>query len=106
VQQKGDGIRRKMTVSEPGDPHEVEADQAARAVMQLELAPMTDGQVVSRHVDAEQQQVAAKLAVESMHRQPEMPRPEDEEEKKKLHTKLDMFEIHRAVGEDRTSIGF
>ena len=36
VQQNGDGIQRKMTVSQPGDAHELEADQMARAVMQQE----------------------------------------------------------------------
>ena len=36
VQQNGNGIQRKMTVSEPGDAHEEEADQMARAVMQQE----------------------------------------------------------------------
>lgn len=40
VQQNGDGIRRKMTVSEPGDPHEVEADQMARAVVEREYETM------------------------------------------------------------------
>ena len=38
VQQNGDDVHRKMTVSEPGDPHEVEAEQMARAVMQREDA--------------------------------------------------------------------
>lgn len=33
VQQNGDEVRRKMTVSEPGDPQEVEADEMARAVV-------------------------------------------------------------------------
>lgn len=36
VQQNGDGLQRKMTVSEPGDPYEVEADQMASAVIQQE----------------------------------------------------------------------
>ena len=61
VQQNGDGIRRKMTVSEPGDAQEVEADQMARAVIQQE---------------------------QSLQRQPEAPK-RDEEEDKPLATKHD-----------------
>jgi peptidoglycan hydrolase-like protein with peptidoglycan-binding domain len=37
VQQNGDGIQRKMTVSEPGDAHEIEADQMARQVVRQEI---------------------------------------------------------------------
>src|SRR5215510_3264562 len=37
VQQNGGQVRRKMSVSQPGDAHEVEAEQTARAVMQHEL---------------------------------------------------------------------
>ena len=40
VQQNGDGAQRKMTVSQPGDPLEVEAEQMAQAVMQQEHAPI------------------------------------------------------------------
>ncbi|QCP49798.1 DUF4157 domain-containing protein [Trinickia violacea] len=42
VQQNGDGLQRKMTVSEPGDPQEVEADQMARAVIQQEQMQAVD----------------------------------------------------------------
>lgn len=61
VQQTGGGIQRKMTVSEPNDPHEVEADEMARVVVQQEHRAQ---------------------------RQPEAPKPDDEEEKK-LHRKAD-----------------
>lgn len=46
VQQTGTGVRRKMTVSQPDDPHEVEADRMARHVMQqeqLSRQPEADG---------------------------------------------------------------
>lgn len=36
VQQNGGAVKRKLSVSEPGDPHEVEADQMAKMVMQQE----------------------------------------------------------------------
>jgi Domain of unknown function (DUF4157) len=71
VQQNGDGIRRKMTVSEPGDAHEVEADRMAQAVMQQEHAPRAE-----------------------LQRQPETPKPQDDEEKK-LHTKPDAAVVSR-----------
>jgi hypothetical protein len=95
VQQNGDGIQRKMTVSEPGDVHEVEADQMARAVMQQEHAPASslDRQVVSRQ-EEDERPVAAKLATDSLQRQPEAPTPQEEEEKK-LHMKLDSAVVSR-----------
>ncbi len=36
VQQNGTGLARKMSVSQPDDPHEIEADRVASAVMQRE----------------------------------------------------------------------
>jgi hypothetical protein len=36
VQQTGTALHRKMTVSQPDDPHEVEADKMAQTVMQME----------------------------------------------------------------------
>ena len=53
VQQNGAGVQRKMTVSEPGDPHEVEADRMAQHVM----------------------------AQEHVQRQPEVPKVTEEDEK-------------------------
>jgi hypothetical protein len=89
VQQDGDGIKRKMTVSEPGDAHEVEADQMARAVMQQEQALPTDYPGLARQQDEEPQ-----LATDRLQRQPEAPRSEEEEEKKKmLHPKLDSVPV-------------
>jgi len=92
VQQNGDGIQRKMTVSQPGDPHEIEADQMARAVIQQEHGEPVERQMISR-VEAEdkdkEKPLAAKLAAAEVQRQPEAPKPLDDEEKKKLHTKPD-----------------
>lgn len=39
VQQTGDGVHAKMTVSQPSDPLEVEAEHTARAVIAAEHAP-------------------------------------------------------------------
>lgn len=54
VQQNGSGLQRKMSVSEPGDPQEVEADRMARQV----------------------------IAQEHVARQPEAPKPTEDDEKK------------------------
>lgn len=58
VQQTGDAVRPKLTVSEPGDPQEHEADRVAQAVMQRELhpqsqpeAPKEDEEKLGRRLD-------------------------------------------------------
>jgi Domain of unknown function (DUF4157) len=43
VQQTGGGVQRAMTVSQPDDPHEVEAENMARAVMRAEHEPGSGG---------------------------------------------------------------
>jgi hypothetical protein len=95
VQQNGDGIQRKMTISEPGDAHEIEADQMARAVMQQEHTPSIDRQVPPQE-EEEQQPIAAKRTADFLQRQPEAPTPQEEEEKKKmLQAKLDTATVLR-----------
>jgi hypothetical protein len=98
VQQNGDGIQRKMTVSQPEDAHELEADRMARAVMQQEHAQSTDRQGISREEDQERP-MATKRATHAFQRQPEAPNPEDEEEKKKLHAKLNSGVVSRQEDE-------
>jgi hypothetical protein len=68
VQQGGAGIQAKLSVSQPGDPLEREADEAARAVMRDEQG--------------------------GLQRQPEKPKDE-EEKKKKLHPKSDSDGVQR-----------
>jgi hypothetical protein len=63
IQQRGDGIRRKLTVSEPGDALEREADQVAKSLIQTERQP-------EQEEDSSLQRQAEAL-------------PEEEEEKKK-----------------------
>lgn len=72
VQQNGNGVQRKMTVSEPGDAHEVEADQMARQVMQQEHA---------------------------VQRQPETPKRDEEEDKKKVHRQVEGATVSRQEDE-------
>jgi Domain of unknown function (DUF4157) len=104
VQQNGDGIQRKMTVSEPSDAHEIEADQMARAVMQQEHTPSIDRQVVQvvpPKEEEEQQPVAAKRARDFLQRQPEAPTSQEEEEKKKqLQMKADQTTLARQAEEE------
>lgn len=77
VQQNGDGIRRKMTISEPGDEHEVEADRMARAVIDRENRGGATAQ-----------------------RQPEALKPDDEE-KKNVQGKLDPSMLAREEYEEK-----
>jgi hypothetical protein len=97
VQQNGDGIQRKMTVSEPGDAHEIEADQMARAVLQQEHAPAIDRQVIPPQEEEERQPIAMQRATDLLQRQPEAPRPQEEEERKKkmLQPKRDTATVWR-----------
>jgi hypothetical protein len=75
VQQDGNKVRRAMTVSQPGDPHEVEAEETARAVMHSE----TSGG--SKEEDEEKKEVSA--SAPGAQRQPEGPSKDEDEEKKK-----------------------
>jgi Domain of unknown function (DUF4157) len=106
VQQNGDGVQRKMTVSDPGDAHEVEADRMAQAVMQQEHAPRADRQgnspLVVRQED-EQKAMTARHASDSssVQRQPEMPKAPEEEEKKKLLPKLDGAVLSRQAEDEQ-----
>lgn len=93
VQQDGDRVHRAMTVSQPGDPHEVEAENTARAVMRLEHAsPEKEG-------DAEPESLSASRCLQ---RQPEAPHKEDEEEKKKHHAmmKADRKALARQISKE------
>jgi hypothetical protein len=72
VQQNSDAVRTKLTVSDPGDAHEIEADQMARSV-----------------IEREQSQGA-------VDRQPEAPSTDEDE--KKLHAKAEA--VDRAPEDD------
>ena len=100
VQQNGSGISRKMSVSQPGDRHEVEADQMARAVMQREQSASVeaDRMPISRQKD-EEQPVQTKADNECCQRQPEATK--DEEEKKKIKPKFDEAAVARQADEEK-----
>jgi hypothetical protein len=100
VQQTGDGIQRKMTVSQPGDPLEVEADSMARSVMQQEhrSTPRTEPSGISRQ--EEEETVQTKAIDPHMQRQPEQLKDE-EEKKKKLQMKGDGSTLSRQEEEEQ-----
>jgi hypothetical protein len=100
VQQNGDQVRRKMSVSQPGDPHEMEAEQTAHAVMQRELHESSAGaSAVSRQDEKEETPAMASRSSNEAQRQPEAVK--DEEEKKKHHaaTKREGSELRIAQPE-------
>jgi len=81
VQQNGDTVRRAMSVSQPGDPHEVEAEQTARAVMQQEHVTVSK----QDEKDEGQGMMASRCVCDSAQRQPEAVKGKDEDEEKKKH---------------------
>ncbi len=92
VQQGGDQVRRAMSVSHPSDPHEVEAEQTARAVMQHEHEHSGQPGPAEKEKDKdeekhEHQMVASRCACDGAQRQPEAMdgKHHDEEEEKKKH---------------------
>jgi len=86
VQQTGDRVERKlqakMSVSQPGDAYEVEADRMAQTVIRAETTPAATPQGSSQ----------------GLHRQPEHGKNE-EDERKKMHRKADS-ELAREINED------
>jgi hypothetical protein len=112
VQQNGDGVRREMDgshpvavqrqmeVSHPGDPHEVEAEHMARAVMQRETAmPIGVGEHDKDKDEHHHTPMASPCACEGPQRQPEAPK--DDEEKKKHHAMMsaDRSVVSRDAGD-------
>ncbi len=87
VQQNGSQLNRSqisraMTVSQPGDPHEMEAEHTAHAVMQRELHPgHASTPAVSRQ--EEDPHAMASRCKDDAQRQPEA--THEDEEKKKHH---------------------
>jgi hypothetical protein len=92
VQQGGGEVHRAMAVSQPNDPHEVEAEQTARAVMEQEhLAD--HAREKDKNKKEEEHAILGRSESVSLQRQPEAAHGKDkeDEEKKKDHimTKLD-----------------
>jgi len=103
VQQGGSQVRRAMSVSQPSDPHEVEAEQTARAVMEHEHVAHEhpgDKEKKEEHPGA----LLSRCACDGAQRQPEAAHGKDkeDEEKKKHHlmTKTDGPSLARADDEE------
>ena len=82
VQQNGNQVQRKLTVGQPGDRYEQEADQTAQAIMQQEQQPVQresdERLVVRRQVEEEEEEpVQAKSEDAWVQRQEEMPEEEE-----------------------------
>jgi Domain of unknown function (DUF4157) len=100
VQQGGDQVRRAMSVSQPTDPHEVEAEQTARAVMEHEHSGLPGAGEKEKEKENEAEHhaphmMASRCPCDAAQRQPEAPegkhKKDEDEEKKKHHvlTKAD-----------------
>ncbi|MFZ0771172.1 MAG: DUF4157 domain-containing protein [Candidatus Sulfotelmatobacter sp.] len=88
VQQGGDQVRRAMSVSQPGDPHEVEAEQTARAVMEHEHSGLPGaGEKEKEEEKHAHHMMASRCPGDGAQRQPEAMegKHKDEEEEKKKH---------------------
>jgi uncharacterized protein DUF4157 len=115
VQQNGDGVQRKMDVSQPGDPHEVEADQMAAAVMKQEQrggATSAEASVQRQEMlpeDKDKENLAAKLMRQGMPEDKDkenlaaklMRQEMPEEDKDKLATKQDESSLSRQEDEQQ-----
>ena len=86
VQQNGDEVRPKLTLGEPGDRYEQEADQTARAVIQQEQ----NGCCVHRQFAEEEEEMQAKLNDPHVQRQEE----EEEDMQASLHDKASSFKAY------------
>jgi hypothetical protein len=121
VQQNGDKVQRKLTVGQPGDKYEQEADQVARAVMQQEQRPVqreSDEVLVRRQIEEEEEEVQMKSEHSRVQRQVEeeeeeepisqrkterglirrQPR-EEEQEEEPIQTKTQGAEVQRQIDE-------
>jgi hypothetical protein len=79
VQQTG-GLQRKMTVSQPSDPHEIEAEHMARAFITWESASAQVPHSQSIGREEEEKKIHPRLDDAGVRQQPEAPK--DDEEKK------------------------
>jgi hypothetical protein len=104
VQQNGDQVRTKLTVGQPGDRYEQEADRVARAITQQEpdrLQKETDESLVQRQIEEEEEEpeepIQAKGEEAWIQRQEAV--PEEEEEEEPVQAKMADSWIQRQVTE-------
>ena len=95
VQQNGDKVQRKLTLGQPGDKYEQEADQVARAVKQQEQRPVQrepDEGFVRRQIEEEEEELQMKSEYSRVQRQ-----VEEEEEEKPVQTKVEDGLVQRVI---------
>jgi len=86
VQQSGGGVQRKLTISQPGDKYEQEADQVAQAVTRME-----------------QTGVSGPAATPAVQRQmPAQPQIEEEKKDETVQTKAEPGSLQRQPEEETT----
>jgi hypothetical protein len=88
VQQGGDQVRRAMSVSQPGDPHEVEAEQTARAVMEQEHSGPSGAGEKEKEEEKHKHHMMASRSSDGLQLQPEAvegKHTKEEEDKEKHH---------------------
>jgi len=98
VQQNGDEVRRKLTMGQPGDRYEREADQVARVVLQQEQQPLqqtSDEGAVRRQAEEEEKEPIQAKAEESW-----IQRQGEEEEEEPVQTKAEDSWMQRQVEEE------
>ena len=97
VQQNGDKVQRKLTLGQPGDKYEQEADQVARAVMQQEQRAVQreSGEgLVRRQIEEEEEEVQMKPEASLVQRQ-----VEEEEEEEPIQPKSEDVLVQRQADE-------
>jgi hypothetical protein len=104
VQQNGDRVQTKLTVGQPGDRYEQEADRVARAITQQEpdrVRKGTDEGLVQRQIEEEEEEpeepIQAKAEESWVQRQEVV--PEEEEEERPVQAKSADGWIQRQVTE-------
>jgi hypothetical protein len=89
VQQNDDQVRTKLTVGQPGDRYEQEADRVARTVLQQERQPIrkdTDEGLVQRQVEEEEEEEPVQARAEESWIQR---RADEEEEEEPIQAKAE-----------------
>ena len=92
VQQNGKKVQRKLTVGQPGDRYEQEADQVARAVMQQEQRPVqrdSDEGLVRRQIEEEEEEELIQTKLKDTWVQRQLEEEEEEEEEETVQAKPD-----------------
>jgi hypothetical protein len=91
VQQNGAAISRKLSVSQPGDTHEMEAEQTARAIIQQEHSAPSAAAEIDKQDDKDQEPTTAMAsrAHDEVQRQQEAVTEDDEKKKHGVMTKRD-----------------